>query len=144
MTVKEFIISRVQIFFFLVTLILTASAVMGAIYQPDMELRYYHLFSPIIIAACSVLPTFVTYFKKEPTVKQYIIRQIIELGLIELVVMFLITPPERIEKPLFYLVLGAVIAVIYILTVAMMWLQKVQQSKKLTEQLHNLQNNLAK
>jgi hypothetical protein len=26
----------------------------------------------------------------------------------------------------------------------MMWLQKVQQSKKLTEQLQNLQNNLAK
>ena len=40
--------------------------------------------------------------------------------------------------------LGAVIAVIYVLTMVMMWLQKVQQSKKLTEQLQNLQNNLAK
>ena len=35
MTIKEFIISRVQIFFFLVTLILTATVVLGAIYQPD-------------------------------------------------------------------------------------------------------------
>ena len=130
MTVKEFIISRVQIFFFLVTLILTASAVMGLVYQPDMEL----------IAACCVLPTCVTYYKKEPTVRQYIIRQIIELSLIELVVMLFITPPEGIEKPLFYIVLGAVIAVIYLLTMVMMWLKKVQQSKKLTEQLHNLQN----
>ena len=140
MTVKEFIISRVQIFFFLVTLILTASAVMGLVYQPDMELRYYHFFSPILIAACCVLPTCVTYYKKEPTVRQYIIRQIIELSLIELVVMLFITPPEGIEKPLFYIVLGAVIAVIYLLTMVMMWLQKVQQSKKLTEQLHNLQS----
>ena len=54
--------------------------------------------------------------------------------------MLFITPPEGIEKPLFYIVLGAVIAVIYLLTMVMMWLQKVQQSKKLTEQLHNLQN----
>lgn len=140
MTVKEFIISRVQIFFFLVTLILIASAVMGLIYQPDMELRYYHLFSPVIMAACCVLPTYVTYYKKEPTVRQYIIRQIIELSLIELVVMLLVTPPEGIEKPLFYIVLGAVIAFIYVLTMVMLWLQKVQQSQKLTEQLHHLQN----
>ena len=140
MTVKEFIISRIQIFFFLVTLILIASAVMGLIYQPDMELRYYHLFSPVIMAACCVLPTCVTYYKKEPTVRQYIIRQIIELSLIELVVMLLVTPPEGIEKPLFYIVLGAVIAFIYVLTMVMLWLQKVQQSQKLTEQLHHLQN----
>ena len=144
MTIKEFIISRVQIFFFLVTLILTAVAVMGSIYQPDMELRYYHLCSPIRIAACCVLPTCVTYFKKEPTAGQYIIRQIIELALIEAVVMFLISAPEGISKPVFYIVLGAVIAVIYILTMVMMWLQKVQQSQKLTEQLKNFQNNIVK
>ena len=45
MTIKEFIISRVQIFFTLVTLILTATVILGAIYQPDKELRYYHLLS---------------------------------------------------------------------------------------------------
>ena len=144
MTIKEFIISRVQIFFTLVTLILTATVILGAIYQPDRELRYYHLLSPVVLAACCVLPTCVTYFKKEPTPAQFIIRQIIELALIEAVVMFLISAPEGIAKPLFYVVLGAVIAVIYVLTMVMMWLQKVQQSKKLTEQLKNFQNNMVK
>ena len=72
------------------------------------------------------------------------ICQIIELALIEAVVMFLIPAPEGISKPVFYIVLGAVIAVIYILTMVMMWLQKVQQSKKLTEQLKNFQNNMVK
>lgn len=141
MTFKEFIISRVQIFFTLVTLILTATVILGAIYQPEKELRYYHLLSPVIIAACCVLPTCVTYFKKEPTPAQFIIRQLIELALIEAVVMFLISAPEGIEKPLFYVVLGAVVAIIYILTMVMMWLQKYKQSKKLTEQLKKLQEN---
>ena len=127
MTIKEFIISRVQIFFTLVTLILTATVILGAIYQP-----------------CCVLPTCVTYFKKEPTAGQYIIRQIIELALIEAVVMLIISAPEGIAKPMFYLVLGTIIAVIYVLTMVMMWLQKVQQSKKLTEQLKNFQNNIVK
>ena len=120
MTIKEFIISRVQIFFTLVTLILTATVIL------------------------CVLPTCVTYFKKEPTAGQYIIRQIIELALIEAVVMLIISAPEGIAKPMFYLVLGTIIAVIYVLTMVMMWLQKVQQSKKLTEQLKNFQNNTVK
>ncbi len=141
MTIKEFILSRIQLFFLLVTLILVASAILGAIYDPDKELRFYHLFSPVILAACCVLPTCATYFKKEPTVKQYIFRQMIELALIEAVVMMLITPPAEIEKWLFYIVLGVVIAVIYLLAMVMMWLQKVQQSKRLTEQLKVLQQS---
>ncbi|MED9970082.1 MAG: hypothetical protein UFA98_08755 [Ruminococcus sp.] len=141
MTVREFIISRVQLFFFLVTLILTATVILGALYDPQRELRYVDLLSPLFIAACCILPTCVTYYKKEPSVRQYVIRQIIELALIEAVVMLLISAPEGIEKPLFYLVLGAVIALIYILAMVMMWLQKYQQSKKLTKQLHNLQQS---
>lgn len=139
MTIKEFIISRMQLFFLLVTLILTATIILGSIYEPDRELHYYSLLSPIIIAACCVLPTCVTYFRKEPTVKQFVIRQIIELVLIEAVVMLMITPPDDMDKLLFYIVLGAVIVVIYALAMIFFWLQKYVQSKMLTEQLKALQ-----
>ena len=128
-----------QLFFLLVTLILTATIILGSIYEPDRELHYYSLLSPIIIAACCVLPTCVTYFRKEPTVKQFVIRQIIELVLIEAVVMLMITPPDDMDKLLFYIVLGAVIVVIYALAMIFFWLQKYVQSKMLTEQLKALQ-----
>ena len=141
MTFKEFIISRVQIFFVLVTLILTATVILGTVYDPERELRYYHLLSPVIIAACCVLPTCVTYYKKEPTRLQFLCRNIIELLLIEAVVMFLISPPDSASAPLFYVVLGAVTAIIYALVMVIMWLQKYQQSKKLTAQLKELQAN---
>ena len=143
MTIKEFIISRLQLFFFLVTLILIASAVIGGVIAPEQELHYYHLFSPVIIAGLCVLPTFVTYFGKEPCLRQYVLRQVIELVLVEGVVMFLISPPSSFEGNAagFYLMLGAVIFVIYVLAELMMWYGKYRQSNKLTSQLKKLQES---
>ena len=141
MTFKEFVLSRMRLFFFLTTMILAASSIFGGMIAPDQEIKYYHLFSPIIIAACCVLPTCVTFYKKEPTVGQYIIRQIIEIILIEAVVLFLVSVPEGVDKILFYVVLGAVILVIYLLAMVMMWLEKYLESKKLTEQLINFQHS---
>ena len=115
MTLKDFILSRVQIFFVLVTLILFGSAVYGEIFLPEQELHYYHLFSPIIISGACILPTCVTYFKKEPTPEQYMIRQIIELILIELVVMFLVSPPPKYSgnETKFYVSIGIMVGIIY-------------------------------
>ena len=42
---------------------------------------------------------------------------------------------------LFYVILGAVVLVIYVLALLIMWLQKYRQSKKLTDQLKKLQTS---
>ena len=140
MTVKEFIISRIQLFFFFLTLILAASAVIGLVISPETELHYYQLFGPMIIAALCVLPTCVTYFRKEPTIAQFILRRAIELVLIECVVLFMISPENSsIPAPLFYIMLAAVVLIIYVIALLLMWLQKYQQSKKLTAQLKKFQ-----
>ena len=143
MTFKEFIISRVRLFFFLTTMILAATAVLGGFLAPEQQLMYYNLYSPIIIAALCVLPTCVTYFKKEPTVRQYIIRDLLELALIEAVVLFLVSPPKQYSgsKVVFYIILGTAVMVIYLIAMLMMWLQKKLESEKLTEQLRQLQEN---
>ncbi len=139
MTIKEFVLSRVRLFFFLTTVILAASSIFGGIIAPEQEIKYYHLLSPIIIAACCVLPTCATFYKKEPTPRQFVIRQIIEIILIEAVVMFLVSAPEGADKTLFYIALAVVVIVIYLLAMVMMWLEKKLQSKKLTEQLKQFQ-----
>ena len=141
MKLKEFIIVRIRLFFLLTTMILAATAILGGMIAPEQEIKPRHLLSPIIIAACCVLPTCVTFYRKEPTPIQYIIRQIIEIILIEAVVLFLVSVPEGVDKILFYVVLGAVILVIYLLAMVMMWLEKYLEYKKLTEQLINFQHS---
>ncbi len=131
MTLKEFIRSRVQLFFFLVTLILFTSAVMGGFFTPEKELRYYHLFSPLIISGVCVLITCITYFTKEPTPRQYIARHIAEILIIEMSVPRIITPPETVKNSVsFYITLGVTICVIYVLAALMIWWQKYRQSQK--------------
>ena len=141
MTFKQFILSRLQLFCVLVTLFLAASALMGIFLVPDQEIRPYHLFSPIIIAALCVLPTCVTFFKKEPTPLQYMLRLAAELTLVEAIVLLLVTPPASQDPFLFRVILGAAVVVIYILVTLLMWLQRYWQSKKMTEQLLRLQRS---
>lgn len=139
MTLKEFIMVRIRLFFFLTTMILAAISIFGGIIAPDQEIKYYHLFSPIIISACCVLPTFATFYTNEPTPKQFIIRQLIEIVLIEAVVMFLVSVPEGTDVIMFRIILAAVVIIIYILAMLMMWLEKKMQANKLTEQLKQFQ-----
>ncbi len=141
MTIKDFIIARLQVFFFLVTLILIASAVLGGMVDPDRELHYYDLFSPVIISGLCILPTCLTYYKKEPTLRQYLFRSALELAVIEAIVLFIISPPESMKsEPLnFYLLLGASVFIIYVLVELIMWLKKYLESRKLTDDLKRLQ-----
>lgn len=142
MTVKEFIISRVQIFFFLVPLILTASVILGIIYAPSQEIHYTDLLAPMITAGWCVLPTCVTYFRKEPGLKQYLLRITLQLILIQAEVILLIDPPAdgSVSPVRFYGTLEVAVCVIYALVMLMFWLQKVRQSRKLTQQLRDWQN----
>ena len=139
MTFKDFIISRVQIFFCLVPLILMASVLLGSVYAPEQVFHYADLLAPIITAGLCVLPTCVTYFKKEPSLKQYLLRLTLQLVLILLEVMLLISPPADVSPIEFYWALGITVCVIYALVMLMFWLQKVRQSRKLTQQLIEFQ-----
>ena len=141
MTFKEFIISRVQIFFCLVPLILIASVLLGNVYAPEQALHYTDLLAPVRTAAWCVLPTCVTYFRKEPDVKQYLLRLVLQLILIQAEVMLLIAPPAdgSVSNVQFYGTLGVTVFVIYAAVMLMFWLQKVRQSRKLTQQLIEFQ-----
>ena len=108
-----------------------ASFVIGIIYVPEQNIKYYQLSGSFIMAAVCVLPTFVTYFKNEPTLKQYIIRHIIQFAIIEAVVLLMIQPPADTDKILFRVIIGAAVFVVYVLVKLTVWLQKYHQSKQL-------------
>ncbi len=139
MTIKEFLISRIQLYFLLVTLIFAVSMIIGMIFTPGQELYYYQLIGPFFLAALCVLPTFITYSRKEPTVRQVVLRNIIRLILIEGIVLTQIQPPEQENQVLFRILLAAAVLIVYLLASLMMWLRRVRQSRMMTEQLKILQ-----
>ena len=105
MTLREFIISRVHLYFILVALIFAVSMGVGLIFTPDRAIYYYQLL------------------------------------LIEGIVLTQIQPPENGSPVVFYIVMGAAVPVVYLLASLLMWLQKLRESKKLTEQLKLFQED---
>ena len=96
---------------------------------------------PVRTAAWCVLPTCVTYFRKEPDLRQYLLRLVLQLILIQAEVILLIAPPAdgSVSPVRFYGTLGVTVFVIYAAVMLMFWLQKVRQSRKLTQQLIEFQ-----
>jgi len=144
MTLKKYLLMQMQIYFLLVSLIFAASMIIGLIYSPDKPIYYSDLRGPFIIAALCVLPSFVTYFKDEPTVSQYVVRHIIQLAIIEVIVLLLVSAPENVNVILFKVIIGSCVLLIYVISKAMVILQKYRESQKLTEQLKAMQQKMSK
>lgn len=142
MTFKEFIINRIQVFFFLVTMILLAQVVLGNIIEPDRVLYYKDFVGTFVMAGLCMLPTVVTYSKKELSLKQMIVRHIIQLVLIEGIMLTLaiigIAPSP--QKSLSVALIVTATAIIYALAIFLMWYRQYLESKKLTELLKNIHN----
>lgn len=142
MTFKEFMINRIQVFFFLVTMILLAQVVLGNIIEPDRVLYYKDFVGTFVMAGLCMLPTVVTYSKKELNLKQMIVRHIIQLVLIEgimltLAVMGIEPSPQKL---LSVVLIAVATAIIYALAIFLMWYRQYLESKKLTELLKNIHN----
>ncbi|MBQ6332551.1 MAG: hypothetical protein IJI34_07310 [Clostridia bacterium] len=145
MTVKDFIVSRIRLFFFLTVMILLAQSIVGTVAEPGVSLhiRYIDLLSPLYMAGLCTLPTVVTYSKKKLSIKQVLIRHAIQLVLIEGVIMLIsfTSPSIDTKRPEVIFLIGGIVLVIYVLAVLMMWLGQVSESKKMTAQLHVLQQS---
>ena len=85
MTKKEFMYHIIRMFFVIVTLINIAMSIVGKIVQPDLTFGYHVLILPVIYAAVSVIPMLVMYSDHELTVKEVIVRKIIQFLLIEVI-----------------------------------------------------------
>lgn len=145
MTLKEFVIKNMQIFFLLVTLILTAEMLLGMLLAPNQKIMYKDLYAPILTAALCLLPSIVIYSKKELSVKQLLVRKVIQLVLIEGVVLVMAAFSDVMShEPLVFILLGAIVLVIFVLTNLFLWFQQNLQSKKMNDQLRTLQSQAEK
>ena len=143
MTIKEFIINRLQLFFLLVTMILMAQVILGNAIEPDRVLYYKDFIGTFEMAGLCIIPTFVTYSKKELTLKQMLFRHLIQFVLIEAVILTLafVGIENSPEKASSIISICVSVAVIYVLAIFAMWYRQYIESKKLTKLLQNIQNS---
>ena len=83
MSQGDFLRKNLMDFFIIVTCVSVVIGLLGLIYEPHRQFGYEAYFSPLIFGVIGVLPSLVTYSKKELTVKQMKVRKVIQLIILE-------------------------------------------------------------
>ena len=141
---KELIRDMINTYFMLVTMILVVMTILGTQFMPDVKFGYEGFAKPLIYAAYGTLPNIVMYARKELTMKQLLIRKIVQLVLVEVIVVMVALPVEVILAGKTEIVFALVISVfiIYILTHVIEWFQNYTTAKQMTEELLDFQKKI--
>ena len=140
---REHIKNNIMSFFIIVTLVNIAIFASGMILAPDEKLSYAAFIVPVVDGLLGVIPGLVMYSKRELTVKQIIIRDIIQLISIELIMLvfsFGFSRFDNADVPRLIAVTGSV-ALVYVGVVAIMYALDFRTAKKMTDDLKAFQKS---
>ncbi len=140
---KELVLDMVNTYFMLVTMISGVMMILGMYFFPNARFGYEAFGIPFIYAAWGTLPNIIMYAKKELPVKQFLIRKLIQLVLVEVIVIAIAIPDEIIDEGRTEVVVSLAVSifVIYILTHLIEWFQNCAVAKRMTEELLTFQQN---
>lgn len=128
----------------LTTLITAAIFLVGSAFDPDACFGYNAFLTPMRYAACCVIPTFVTYSRRELKKKEMMGRMLLELLLIEAVILYFAFSSPAIDttKVSVILVIAGSVLTIYTLARIFSWLRDTAQAKDLNADLLSYQERV--
>lgn len=141
MEFKRFLVNKLILFFMLSTLITVAVVLIGSAFDPEAQFGYKDMLVPIEYAALCMLPTFVTWSKRELSPKALLVRKAIMLVLIEGVILFIAFMSDVIDTSRIGVVLAIAgsVLVIFVLANLFVWLKDAAEAKKLNRELEAFQ-----
>ena len=138
MNLGDFLRKNLMRFFIIVTCVSIAIGLIGLIYEPNRQFGYEAYFSPIIFGLIGVLPSIVTYSKKELTIKQMKTRKVLQLIVLEGMVMSF-GYVMGIMKDNMMLSLALAVLVVFIMVHLISWIIDYKEAEKLNEDLKAFQ-----
>lgn len=83
MSFKAFLKNCIYRYFMITTFIAAAMGILGLYLDPTARIGYDGYFSPLLFGALSILPSVVTYSRKELSLRQALIRKLLYIILLE-------------------------------------------------------------
>lgn len=123
------------------TVISIAICVTGSVFDTGAQFGYKELLTPLVYAACCVIPTFATYSKRELTMREMMPRMALELVLIESVMMYIAWSSPMIDttRPAVIAAIAGSVLAIYILARLYSWLRDSAQARMINSDLEKFQ-----
>lgn len=145
MSFKEYLRSVLSLYFVIVTLVNAAAFILGEAFRPHERFGYDAFLSPLIYGAIAVVPVICMYSKKELTLKQHIIREVLQLLSIEIILIFFglgekSLSPENIALTASF---ALSVLVIFVLVNLIAWLLDIKLAKQLNSDLKAFQSRIS-
>ena len=137
MSLKNFLIKKLILFFVLTTLIYVAVAVLGAMFDPAASFGYAELLSPMKYALLCVLPSLVTYSRRELKPRQYALRVALQFLLTEGVMLAVAFTSPGIDTSRGDVVasIALSVAAVFALVFMISWLANSADAKRTNDEL---------
>jgi hypothetical protein len=134
---KERIKDILNSFFITVTLINVAMLVLGKLLEPDQVFGYEAFMYPLIYGLIGTIPSIVIRDKKELSVKQELIRKVMNMLLIIVLMLAFMFGGREITSELIAAAEGVAISIviIYVLVNLIIWWLDLKTAKDMTEDL---------
>jgi len=140
MDFKTFLVKKIMMSFFVsVACICAAMALIGLIFEPDARLGYEAFLSPLFFGAIATLPSLIQYSKKELSLKQTAVRNVIHFVLLEAVILSVLYFANILTDLSMTLSLGASIFVIDLTVNLVLWVHDQKTAKEFNQALIELQ-----
>lgn len=142
MSGKEFFKDVLNTYFIVVTLVVVSTFLLGMIFQPDQQFGYEAFLSPLIYGFFGVLPMLIMYSKKELSIKQILVRKVIQLIVLEGILLFVGFYASGLTIKNLPTLTGFALSVfiIYILVHVISFILDYNQASKMNESLKELQS----
>lgn len=140
MDFKTFIFKKMVISYFIATTCITgAMAVVGMLFEPTVRFGYEAFLSPLLFGAIATLPGLVQYSKKELSLQQTLLRDLIHLILLETLILLVLWANGMVTSGAIAFSLALAILIIDLTVHLVMWINDKKSARELTSGLKKLQ-----
>lgn len=138
---KDRIQDILKSFFVSTALINVAMYVCGSLFRPDQRFGYEVFLYPLIYGFLATVPNFIMYSKKEMTVKQTVIREMINILLIVAIIELFMFGGKDMSNELCVQAISVAVSivVVYMGVVFIMYMLDLKTARRLTDQLRVFQ-----
>ena len=141
MSIRDIAIRAITIYFALVTFITVAIMAMGLAFDGNARFGYDVFASPLVFAAAGLAPTVVMYSRHELSVREVLVRKVVQLALVEAAILGIAfaSPAIHTNDAVTVAALAAAVAAIFLVVNAFTFAVDATSARKLTRNLERYQ-----
>lgn len=144
MDFKTFFVKKVMMSFFIsVTCICAVMALIGMVFEADARFGYEAFLSPLIFGVVASIPSLVQYSKKDLSLRQTAIRNVIHFLLLEVAILSILYFWGLLTSLSMVVSLGISIFVIDLIVNLVLWINDKRTAKEFNYALKKLQDDYA-